>query len=243
MTTDPYRDQVEKLRKRIDKISTQEKPDILGDEKESSLPSRLELHRKRSKKTKKKKRNLKFLLIRILLIFFILLPVGSFYIYTVLFDKTPFSPHKEKASGEEIAFETEGSSKEYQLEKEDIPKENKEINQQQNKEEQKNTNQEKNVEKKDPPLKSTEKNIENKEKTSKITEIENKEESSETTANGNTANQDGKIIYHTVQPKETLFSIAMKYYHSQAGIEKIKQWNTITNNEIMVGQVLQIHLP
>ncbi|MDT9024703.1 LysM peptidoglycan-binding domain-containing protein [Rossellomorea yichunensis] len=51
-----------------------------------------------------------------------------------------------------------------------------------------------------------------------------------------------KIVYHTVAPKETLFRIAMKYYNSQSGVERIKEWNNIQNNEIQTGQVLEIPL-
>jgi len=55
--------------------------------------------------------------------------------------------------------------------------------------------------------------------------------------------EEAKIIYHTVQKGETLFRISMQYYKSQAGIEKIKEANGITNNEIVVGQSLKIPLP
>lgn len=54
--------------------------------------------------------------------------------------------------------------------------------------------------------------------------------------------QEGKTVYHTVQPGETLFRIAMKYYQSQAGIEKIRQANGISGNEISVGQKLKVPL-
>lgn len=45
---------------------------------------------------------------------------------------------------------------------------------------------------------------------------------------------------HTVKTGETLYRIAMNYYHSQSGIEIIKQANHMNNNEIHVGQVLKI---
>ncbi len=51
-----------------------------------------------------------------------------------------------------------------------------------------------------------------------------------------------KIVYHTVKPKETLFRIAMNYYHSQSGIEIIKEANDLQTNEIHTGQVLKIPL-
>nr|WP_259545116.1 LysM peptidoglycan-binding domain-containing protein [Heyndrickxia oleronia] len=61
--------------------------------------------------------------------------------------------------------------------------------------------------------------------------------------NSQTNNEDQKIIFHTVQPNETLYSIALKYYHSKSGIDLIKQWNDLSNDGIIVGQVLEIHLP
>ncbi|MGG3738020.1 LysM peptidoglycan-binding domain-containing protein [Aeribacillus pallidus] len=51
------------------------------------------------------------------------------------------------------------------------------------------------------------------------------------------------IVYHTVQPEETLYRISMNYFHSKEGIDIIKRWNGLNDNEIKVGQVLQIPLP
>ena len=45
---------------------------------------------------------------------------------------------------------------------------------------------------------------------------------------------------HTVSPKETLYSISVIHYQSGKGVERIKQANGITTNEIYVGQVLVI---
>nr|WP_282597681.1 LysM peptidoglycan-binding domain-containing protein [Bacillus sp. REN3] len=50
------------------------------------------------------------------------------------------------------------------------------------------------------------------------------------------------IIYHTVQPKETLFRVAMKYYNSQEGIAIIRKANNLQGNDIQAGQVLKIPL-
>ena len=51
-----------------------------------------------------------------------------------------------------------------------------------------------------------------------------------------------RIVYHTVQPKETLYHIAMEYYHSQAGMNIIRQANHIQGDNINAGQVLKIPL-
>ncbi|MBS4176480.1 LysM peptidoglycan-binding domain-containing protein [Lederbergia citrea] len=51
------------------------------------------------------------------------------------------------------------------------------------------------------------------------------------------------VKYHTVQSGETLYRISMNYYNDQSGIEKIKQANGLTGNELSVGQTLKIPLP
>ena len=51
-----------------------------------------------------------------------------------------------------------------------------------------------------------------------------------------------KIIQHKVQKGETLYRIAMKYYHSKEGIEIIQNENQLDSNTIYVGQVLKIPL-
>ena len=52
-----------------------------------------------------------------------------------------------------------------------------------------------------------------------------------------------QVIEHTVKPQETLFRIAMNYYNSQAGIDKIKEWNNLENQDLKAGQILKIPLP
>jgi len=50
------------------------------------------------------------------------------------------------------------------------------------------------------------------------------------------------VVYHTVQPQETVFSISMAYYKSQEGIPLIQKWNNLNGNNISVGQKLKIPL-
>ena len=51
-----------------------------------------------------------------------------------------------------------------------------------------------------------------------------------------------KIISHTVKSGETLYRIAMNYYHSKVGINTIKEANNLKTEQINVGQVLKIPL-
>lgn len=48
----------------------------------------------------------------------------------------------------------------------------------------------------------------------------------------------GMFTLHTVQPKETLYSISKKY---NVGVEDIKKWNKLDTNDIKIGQQLRIN--
>jgi LysM repeat protein len=48
----------------------------------------------------------------------------------------------------------------------------------------------------------------------------------------------GMFTLHTVQPKETLYSISKKY---MVGIDDIKKWNGLDTNELKIGQQLRIN--
>lgn len=51
-----------------------------------------------------------------------------------------------------------------------------------------------------------------------------------------------EAVNHTVQANDTLYSISMKYFQSQSGIDKIKSANNLQDNNIRIGQVLKIPL-
>ncbi len=63
----------------------------------SSLPSRSEVHRKKKKKSKAK---IKFPLIKLLVLFFILLPIGFYCIYAYLQDRPVYKQNSSEAVGE-----------------------------------------------------------------------------------------------------------------------------------------------
>lgn len=46
-----------------------------------------------------------------------------------------------------------------------------------------------------------------------------------------------EYLVHTVQPKETVYSIAKKY---EVGIEDVKKWNELTANDLKIGQQVRI---
>ncbi|WP_169907930.1 LysM peptidoglycan-binding domain-containing protein [Priestia abyssalis] len=51
-----------------------------------------------------------------------------------------------------------------------------------------------------------------------------------------------QIIQHTVRGNDTLFSIAIQYYHDVKGTQLIREWNKLENGKIKEGQVLKIPL-
>jgi len=81
-------------------------------------------------------------------------------------------------------------------------------------------------------------NVESKDKPVEKTVVEPKEKVEEKVEE----KQEEKPVVktHTVSPKETLYSISVIHYQSGKGVERIKQANGITTNEIYVGQVLVI---
>jgi LysM repeat protein len=72
---------------------------------------------------------------------------------------------------------------------------------------------------------------------------ESAENNNKTISTTNKEGAEGKVIYHKVEKGETLYRIAINYYHSDAGIEKIKTANNLQSNEIQLGQTLKIPLP
>jgi LysM repeat protein len=213
---EPYRDQAERLRRRIEKINEQNLVE------QDNLPPREQIHRQKRKKTKMK---IKYPVIRLLVLSFVLLPIIIFSMNSYFNDKTRGGAEKTTAatSGyETVKFE--------------------ETNTDQIVEEAKEEEQEEAVVEVDMAVESEQ----NEEVTTpENVPVENGAESSETPASTNnteTTNPQSKIILHTVQPGENLFRISMKYYNSKAGEEIIKKANKLLNENVYAGQVLKIPL-
>ena len=200
----------------------------------SSKLSRVELHGSKYKKSKgstkgKKKESGKRFRISIpslLLILLLLLPISILY-YFLAKDEKPGTIQATQTSGEEISFEesTEKSEPE-PIQKEDTA--NAEV-----KEEPKQQEAPADV---TPDAEDTNKEETHTPKPAQEAPERQPEENSAEAENG-------KWVYHTVQPGETLYRIAMKYYKSQSGIEKIREANGIQGNEISSGQTLKVPLP
>ncbi|MDZ5471170.1 LysM peptidoglycan-binding domain-containing protein (plasmid) [Bacillus sp. 31A1R] len=240
------RDQAERLRKRIEQseeLNIDEVEVVSGEGvKNKKLPPRSRLHKNKKQKTKFK---LKYPIIRLLVLSFILLPIVifSFYTYNENQKGTLKTSTGETDGYETVDLEKEESSdpssnldeveeNEEELETEEQPESNNEAQSvvEQTESKDNDNSASVNYDKGGSPTPTEQK-----------TKVK-KEEKQEKEENSSATEQQKKMVYHTVQPSETLFRIAMKYYNSQAGIQIISEANGIVNNEIQVGQVLKIPL-
>jgi LysM repeat protein len=210
---EPFRTQAERLKQRIEKINEE------TSEGRDKLPPREQIHREKRKKTKLK---VKYPIIRILVLFFILLPIVIFSAYSYLEEGK--SNKTEKVTGESPGYEVINFEKS-ETESSSVTKvdENKEDNSTVEIEEdaievQQPVSPETHV--LEPVSEQGDNNIPNTDKNSSA--------STETT------------ITHTVKTGENLYRISLKYYRSKAGEEIIRKANKLKGNEIYVGQVLKI---
>ncbi|PLR84595.1 hypothetical protein CVD25_05190 [Bacillus canaveralius] len=228
----PYRDQAERLRKKINHPDREEYNTSTG------LPPRNEIHRDRQKKNNWK---LKYPIIRLLALFFILLPICIFSVYSYLNDKPGGTDTSEKGSGYDMI--DIDRSQDASTKKEPASNLDDHVAEE-------NPNQQPLI---IPSAEATVATGGNKDgetapeestKPAPVAEAKAaspaEDNQSESSAAVTQKEDEAAVIYHTVAPGETMYRIAMKYYQSQAGIDKIKQANNIKNNEIQVGQKLKI---
>ncbi|WP_186306468.1 LysM peptidoglycan-binding domain-containing protein [Siminovitchia fortis] len=187
-----------------------------------ALPSRAEYHGKKRKPGNKKKMKVSIPLV--LLLILLMLPIGILSIINSG-DRSNANP-VSGGSGEEVSFETEDPVNEPEPETKDKKEKEAEKSADESDKEDK-----KGEAKKEDPVKSEEKTAETEEPPAEKQDEQNEDNPGE------------KVTYHTVQQGENLFRIAMKYYNSQEGVEKIRQANGLAGNEISVGQTLKIPLP
>lgn len=217
---DPYRDQAERLRKKIERNPESEKMLI----EKPKLPPRSRLHREKRQKNKWK---LKYPVISLLALFFILLPITIYSMYHSLnMDKLNKAEKAAKTESgyETVGFENEDESKGTKIEERDP------LHGDNDEEEPANSENEVIVNTPVPNPQVAENTGSNDEQEQQVEEKKLNEEEKESEV----------VVYHTVKPNETIYRIAMNYYQSQAGIEIIKKANNLKNNDIQAGQVLAI---
>jgi LysM repeat protein len=213
----PYREQAEKLRQKID-IDPFEEGEVVEREE---LPPRSRVHLQKRKKNKWK---LKYPVIRLLVLFFILLPITIFSIYSSLL-KGPGGDATKTGGESSGGFEVIDIERPKPVGG--------------NEEEQDQSSEDKNE---FDLWESEEKESEEVEQSSEDSSDSSRESMSIDSLVSDTKSGSKDIIYHKVKSGETIFRISMKYYHSKAGIDTIKSANNLSNNDIRVGQVLTIPL-
>ncbi|MEC1156572.1 LysM peptidoglycan-binding domain-containing protein [Cytobacillus horneckiae] len=252
----PFREKAVSHRQRIHKKqdSKEQQADFNEPEKVVAGRSRTSIQREKRQKNKRKS---EYPVIRLLAAFFITLPIVTLSVY--YFFLPGASSNSETASD----FETVGFSgnngtteanavvddednEEEKKAKEQAEKEKAQKEQEQKEKEQKEKElKEKEQKEKEQKAKEEAKKLEEEKKKQAAAEKEQREkEEREKQKQQEQQQQESKekVIYHTVKQEETMYRIAMTYYQSQNGIEKIKRANNLQSNEIHVGQVLTIPL-
>ncbi|MED3911106.1 LysM peptidoglycan-binding domain-containing protein [Peribacillus simplex] len=239
-------DQAGELRSRIERQKAK-----------SSLPKRSKVHQNKKKKSKVK---IKFPMIQLLALFFILLPIGFYSLYTYLQDRpVPVTKSDQVVLKEEDkesipTTATADDLKEKESAKAGAEKEKEEAEAkakaEQEAEEKAKAEQEAEekakAEQEAEEKAKAEQEAAEKAKAQHIADEKAKKAAAEkkkAAENVQAAKPDKesyKVVLHTVQGEETLFRISMKYYKSQEGIALIREWNGLNGNEISKGQVLKI---
>jgi LysM repeat protein len=240
---EPFRDQAERLKQRIEKINEKiEDNDI--------LPPREQIHRQKKKKTKLK---LKYPLIRLLVLFFILLPIIIFSVISYQ-DGAQKVTGIEKSTEESVGYETinlENSKEDDEISPEESDEveviiedvDSKEADSEKKEEQQLEVNVNTSVQ---PPVTNETKadTGDNKTEQEKVTDKTETTPATQTetsaTADSSTETNTTAIIYHTVKSNENLYRLAMKYYQSPKGMDIIMQANKLKSKQIRTGQVLKI---
>lgn len=233
---DPYRRLTDETKQRI-QLSYQ-KRSTASSEKSTGLPPRSEVHGEKRRKTKNK---VGYPLIRLLAIFFILLPITIFATYSYRDKDVPVKTDPvDKGDHEQISIEDATvseklSSKEKKMQADAEENDDDGVTGNQGEDEADISTDEKQNEQVEeikpalPPQDQTQPTQPAKQTAPPQTQ---QVEPQKVTYN--------KPIKHKVQANETLFRISMQYYKSQDGIEKIKQANNLKSDEIQEGQVLII---
>jgi LysM repeat protein len=234
----PYRDQAERTRKKI----VRTKGNNTSPEMEE-LPPRSKLHRQKKNKNKWK---LKYPVIRLLAVFFILLPISIFSAYSYLNNKGGDGENGSIKTGgyEKISIEKNNSTTETSL---PVRFEEKDIEAEASVEPAPLAEDSvpSPADNKNPPTVTPETQV-----STKVSPVEPEEsqdlvstQAQETSEpNSEEATTDEKIVYHTVKEGDNLFRISLAYYNSQHGMEIIRQANNLQGDEVQLGQVLKIPL-
>ncbi|WP_042457968.1 LysM peptidoglycan-binding domain-containing protein [Neobacillus dielmonensis] len=235
---EPYREQAERLKQRIQKINE-------TIDSNDQLPPREQLHRQKKNKFNWK---LKYPVIRLLVLSFILLPLIIFSVISYLDGKT--LPGTKKTSGDSVGYETINLEKSKPEKPNQAPREVEtepvESSQETDQSEVPETSGtqietgEAQAQMAEPTPPEPAQQVQTGETSSNLTD-KNAPVPTQTAAPAK-SEPAPKIVYHKVQAGETLYRIAIKYYHSKTGMDTIRKANHLTGDQINLGQVLKIPL-
>ncbi|OIK12256.1 LysM peptidoglycan-binding domain-containing protein [Bacillus sp. MUM 13] len=239
-------DQAHELRTKAERLKTN-----------PSLPSRSEIHRNKKKKTKLK---IKFPLLKLLALFFILLPITIYFLNAHLKSPLKILSHSEPSNVEHVEIVDEPVSTAGEIEK-DASAETEKKSAAPVKTETQSSPQrtaspalERNAktasaapEKKAvPALPAPKKKAETSSAAPKKAETAKSQKKAAPAYSGKANSAPAasashyKILLHTVKPQETMYHISMTYYHSKDGIPLIMKWNHLSSYDLAAGQVLKI---
>jgi LysM repeat protein len=213
-------DQAEKLRQTV-KNSTEK------------LPPRSEIHKDKKNKTKIR---IKYPVIRLLALFFVLIPIFILsYTFHFKDQLNTIAPKVSTENYDTIDFvNSHSNNKEIVSENEDEMEDpTDDVQEVVREEEVQNGNA------------STEEQVaeENVGESGKpVTNTSSTGSDKNETSTKDTTTQEYKVITHKVAADETLFSISIKYYKSRAGEDIIRDWNNLEKTKIYEGQILEIPL-
>ncbi|MEH7157250.1 LysM peptidoglycan-binding domain-containing protein [Neobacillus drentensis] len=223
---EPFRDQAERLKKRIEKINEK------LDDKEN-LPPREHIHRQKKKKTKWK---LKYPVIRLLVLSFILLPI-------IIFSVISYQNGTKKVDG--VQKSGDDSVETINLEKSNEAEETQVDNLDQSEEAISDTNDTEESKGQESQIETTSGSLDNttdNENNTTVNQNSNNEQEKETETTDTTEIAKNSVVTHIVKPNENLYRLAMMYYHSPKGMDIIIKANNLQSKQINTGQVLKIPL-
>ncbi|MDQ0174814.1 LysM peptidoglycan-binding domain-containing protein [Bacillus chungangensis] len=235
MKRSPSENQEEFTHRQLDKEDTKEAST------KKSLPSRSEIHQHKRKQEQLRRRRTKNPLLQVLLLFFLLLPIVAYSFYSNYMNRDRAKGEETKANEEVTVMEENNIAKKPEAKDESI-KDSEDEQKEESQEEKEPSSKENSTT--PPPVQQPPAVKESEPVKEEVPKQQPEQKPVQPQQEQKTENkQEGKTTTHTVQQGETLFRISMKYYNSQAGIEKIRQANGISGNDIKVGQVLKIPLP
>ncbi|MFZ3588614.1 LysM peptidoglycan-binding domain-containing protein [Bacillus sp. DJP31] len=208
-------DQAKLLRERMNLIQNNEpvEKEVL------SLPPRKTIHHAKDEK-KKTKIKLKYPIVRLLALLFILLPIailGYTYHQNNQLPASNSLSQNQSSSREEISIGTKQEPKKgIEKEPEEVIVEEPDIQ--------------------DPPQKKEDTPVSE----TNTSDLAIKPDSEQEASSSEIDEKQYDIVFHTVKDGETLYSISQQYYSSRSGEEILKKWNGLNNNQVENGQRLEI---